>query len=120
MSGWFKKRSQRLEAEARWDVSIDATRIAVRDASGEVKMVNRAELSGILIETNDSGPWAADVWWLLFGADDRVACAYPQGATGEPAVLDALMTLEGFDHAQMTAAMGSTGNAIFPVWRKPA
>jgi hypothetical protein len=118
MFGWFKKRSQRLEPEARWEVSIDATCITVRDASGEVKMADRAELSGILIETNDSGPWGADVWWLFFGANDHIACAYPQGATGEAAVLDALMALEGFDHTQMTAAMGSTRNAIFPVWRR--
>ena len=38
-----------------------------------------------MIETNDSGPFGADVWWLLFGADDRIAVAFPQGATGEQA-----------------------------------
>ena len=39
----------------------------------------------VAIETNDSGPWGADVWWLLEGADKR--CAYPQCATGDDAAL---------------------------------
>jgi hypothetical protein len=52
--------------------------------------------------------------------DRNVACAYPQGATGEQATLDYLMALPGFDHAEMIKAMSSVGNAVFPVWRKSA
>lgn len=120
MFGWFRKRSARLEPEARWQVTTDSTAIQICDDKGETKALAWDDLSAILIETNDSGPWGADVWWLLLGADDHVACAYPQGATGEAAALDIFMALEGFDHAQMTAAMGSAENAIFPVWRKTA
>jgi hypothetical protein len=71
-----------------------------------------------MIETNDSGPFGADIWWLLFGADDRLACAFPQGAAGEKAAVDRLLGLPGFDHEAMIMAMGSTGNAVFPVWRR--
>jgi hypothetical protein len=39
---------------------------------------------------------------------------------GEQAALDYLMTLTGFDHAEMIKAMSSVENAVFPVWRKPA
>ena len=77
-----------------------------------------AELNGVMIETNDSGPFGADVWWLLFGADDRVAVAFPQGAAGEQAAIDWLAGLPGFDHDAMIMAMGSTANAVFPVWRR--
>ena len=60
----------------------------------------------------------ADVWWLLFGADDRIAVAFPQGASGEQEAIDWLIALPGFDHEAMIMAMGSTGNAVFPVWRR--
>ncbi len=76
-----------------------------------------SELRGVIIETDDSGPWGADLWWLLFGADDRVAVAFPGGATGEQVVIDRLMALPGFDFETMTRAMGSTEVAVFPVWR---
>ena len=99
-------------------VSLSGERIAVTDAEGEEAGLALADLNGVMIETNDSGPFGADVWWLLFGADDRVAVAFPQGATGEQAAIDWLIGLPGFDHDAMIMAMGSTGNAVFPVWRR--
>jgi hypothetical protein len=71
-----------MPPEARWVVALDESGILVRDEAGEVRAVEKAELSAVAIETNDSGPWDADVWWLLFGAGDELACAFPLGATG--------------------------------------
>lgn len=123
MLRWFKSKQQQapkaLYPESRWVISIDGEGISVRDHNGQEKTILKALLSGVIIETNDSGPWGADVWWLLYGADDALACLYPQGATGEDAALDFLSSLQGFDHGQMIKAMSSTGSAIFPVWRKP-
>lgn len=90
------------------------------DDRGQTRSVVTDDLSGVAIETNDSGPWGADVWWLLFGVNDQLVCAYPQGATGEQAVIDLLMALPSFDHSEMSRAMCSTGNATFPVWRGSA
>jgi hypothetical protein len=120
MFGWLKNRSTKLEPEARWNVGIDAEVLRVIDADGNERAIPRTDVSAVAIETNDSGPWGADVWWLIFGPDRNVACAYPQGATGEQATLDYLMALPGFDHAEMIKAMSSVGNAVFPVWRKSA
>jgi hypothetical protein len=75
-------------------------------------------MAGVAFETNDTGPWGADVWWLLFGSDEQLAGVFPQGATGESSALDYLMILPGFDHEQLTKAMCSTANAVFPVWTK--
>ncbi|MGE3692336.1 MAG: hypothetical protein AB7F98_13250 [Novosphingobium sp.] len=119
MFGWLKKRTKTLYPEARWQVVIDADTIRVIDADGNDRSVSKADISGVAIETNDSGPWGADVWWLIFGCDDSLACAYPQGATGEQAALDYLMALTGFDHSEMIKGMSSVENAVFPVWRKP-
>ncbi|NIJ64690.1 hypothetical protein FHR20_001621 [Sphingomonas leidyi] len=98
---------------------VESDLISVRDDAGQVKSVSGNDLSGIAIETDDSGPWGADVWWLLFGRDDQLACAFPQGATGEGTVIDHLSALPSFDHAEMIKAMTSTENTTFAVWRRP-
>jgi len=118
MFGWFKRKRRPLEPESRWIVDVDGEWITIRDEAGGVKSVAKDDLSGVAIETNDSGPWGADVWWLLFDGSDRLACAFPQGATGEEAAIDYVTALPAFDHGQMVQAMTSTANAVFPVWRK--
>jgi hypothetical protein len=117
MSG-KKRASGPLTPEGKWRVDCDHDVLRVTDDKGNLKQVPKAELSGVIVETNDTGPWGADVWWLLFGTDDRVAAEYPQGATGEETMLDYLTALPGFDHAKMIEAMQSTGNDVFPVWRR--
>jgi hypothetical protein len=104
--------------EPAYVISLDGERIAVIDPEGEQTALTLAELNGVMIETNDSAPFGADVWWLLFGADDRIAVAFPQGASGEQAAIEWLIALPGFDHDAMIMAMGSTANAVFPVWRR--
>ena len=106
-----------MSAEASWTVDATEDRISVTDAGGKTQSVDLADLRGVMIETNDSGPFGADVWWLLFGADDRLACAFPQGSAGEKDAVDVLIALPDFDHEAMIMAMGSTTNAVFPVWR---
>jgi hypothetical protein len=104
--------------EALWTVSVDDSGFQGTDHKSEKMAVSLADLMGVAIETNDSGPWGADVWWLLFGADGKLACAFPQGASGDEAVIDRLTRLPGFDHEKMMDAMCSTGNALFSVWRR--
>jgi len=118
MFGWFK-RPARLEPEAKWLISIQQDIIRVADETGSPAALPAGELSAVAIETNDTGPWGADLWWMLFDADDKLACAFPQGATGEEAVVSYLSSLPGFDHEAMMRAMRSTGNAVFPLWRRP-
>jgi hypothetical protein len=119
--GWlFRRKRTGLEPESGWIIAIDETSISVTDPSGQTKSVSKDDLSGVLIETNDSGPGGADLWWLLFGGDDQVACMFPQGAIGESGAIDYLMSLPAFDHQEMIGAMRSTDNAIFPVWRRKA
>jgi hypothetical protein len=122
MFGWFARKpekAKRLMPEGKWLVGCEGDVLRVIDDRQEVKQLAKSDLTGVIIETNDSGPWGADVWWLLFGPNDRVAVAYPQGATGEDAMLTYLMSLPGFDNEKMTEAMRSTGNAVFAVWRRP-
>ena len=71
--------------EAAYIVSVEGDGISVTDPNGEEKRLVLANLNGVTIETNDSGPIGTDLWWLLFGADDSIAAVFPQGATGETA-----------------------------------
>lgn len=103
--------------ESLWLVSTDGERVAVTDADGATRGIAKADLLGIAIETNDSGPWGADFWWLFFGGDGEIACAFPQGATGETEAMDWMLALSGFDHEAMIRANRSTDNATFAVWQ---
>lgn len=119
MFGWLRRKPAPLSPESLWRVTIDDDAIHVMDDQGGRSAVAIRDLSGVAIETNDSGPWGIDLWWLLFDADDRMAGAVPQGATGEQALIDFAMTLPDFDHQKMTKAMRSTANASFALWRAP-
>jgi hypothetical protein len=116
--GWLKKSPKGLEPEAKWIVTVDTDLVQVTDLQGVISSIAKAQITGIAIETNDSGPWGADVWWMLFGPEDQLVCAFPQGATGEDVALDYFMKLPAFDHAEMIKAMSSAENAVFPVWRR--
>src|SRR4051794_23331757 len=100
------KRPKGLYPESSWNVSADELGFRATDQTGKTMFSPKDDLTLVAIATNDSGPWGADVWWLMYGADGRLACGFPQGATGEKNVLDALMALPGFDQREMIKAMG--------------
>jgi hypothetical protein len=107
-------------SEAAYIVSVEGNGISVADPEGEETTLALEDINGVMIETSDSGPSGAEIWWLLFGADDRIAVAFPRGALGEQEAIDWLAGLPGFDHDAMMMAMASTANAVFPVWRRAA
>ncbi len=102
--------------EALWSVGLDDDIIWVIDADGNRSAAPLADLGAIVIETNDSGPWGADLWWI-FDEPDGAMASFPEGATGEQEVIDYLMTLPGFDFDKHGQAVRSTENASFVVWK---
>ena len=120
MFSWFTRKPRPLHPESKWVITVEDDRISVCDDAGKATSVAKRDLSGIAIETNDSGPWGADVWWMLFDDSDQLACAFPQGATGEEAAIDYFSALPLFNHEEMFRAMTCTDNAVFPVWRRPS
>jgi len=121
LTAWLRRRRQeRREAllfERKVIVSFDESGISAAFPEGPTEAIAWAEVQRVAIETNDSGPWGADFWWLLEGETRR--CAYPQGATGE---LEAMATFPskfpGFSQAAVIAANGSTSNARFLCWER--
>src|SRR5215471_11714160 len=107
-------------AESAFVVTVTETEIVNRRPNGEIERVALEDLSAILIETNDSGPFGPDVWWLLLGSSKKKSgCVFPQGATGEDDVLAFAQKLPGFDNRMLMRAMLSTDNERFLCWRRP-
>ncbi|MCA9235363.1 MAG: hypothetical protein KDA44_07815 [Planctomycetales bacterium] len=69
-----------------------------------------------MVETNDSGPWQTDVFWLLIGQDVESGCVVPQGAIGAIELLERLQALPDFNNDSFIAAMESTENKRFLCW----
>lgn len=118
----FRKRPtpEDLEAvafERQVVVTTDESGISAAYPNGKTESIAWAGVERITIETNDSGPWEADVWWLFEGAARR--CAYPQGAIGDQETLSVLpQRFPGFSDAQVIEAMGCTSKARFVCWEK--
>lgn len=110
------RREGRLFPECRVVVTFDGEAMTVRPPDGAAPQVVRwADLREVAIETNDLGPFVADLYWVLIGRDG--VAHFPQGATGEKAAIERLQQLPGFDHEAMFDAMRSTDLARFVCWK---
>lgn len=102
--------------EESWTVRADAGGVRVTDPSGESSSLPWALIRGIVVQTNDSGPVGADVWW--FAAGDEGSVTFPMGASGEKEALAYFQTLPGFDNQALIKAMQCTENETFLLWQK--
>lgn len=71
--------------------------------------IRMSDLGSVYVETNDRGPWGADVWWLLNNSAGETKVAFPQLSTGEDLVLERLKLLPAFE----VRGMDSTSDARF-------
>jgi hypothetical protein len=106
-------------AEKAHVVSIDGDIITHQSPDGISESVRFDSLRAVVVETNDLGPFTADVFWILVG-EGTSGCYIPQGATGDAQLLELLQTLPGFDNEQFIASMGSTSCQKFLVWQRDA
>lgn len=113
----LKARLESVQFEREVVISTDDLGISVTYPDRHVEAIAWAEVSCVAIETNDSGPWGADVWWLFEGPSKR--CTYPQGATGDSETLQLLPSkFPGFSDEAVIAAMGCTSNRRFVCWER--
>lgn len=111
----------RLQPEAQVQVTFDDREIVCAWPEGARRTARWADLTEVHIVTTSEGPWAPDVFWILFSGGPEASVVYPQGATGDPALLEAMQhRLPGFDDEAVIRAMGSTDDARFVVWRRAA
>jgi hypothetical protein len=115
-----RKREERKAArmfERQVVVRFDEAGISATYPDGSKQEILWSEVDCIAIETNDSGPIDADVWWLLEGSKKRFA--YPGGATGEQdALAEYSRRFSGFSDTAVIQAMGCTSNERFVCWER--
>jgi hypothetical protein len=97
-------------------VTFDEEKLTCTRPDGLVEEVRWDDLRAVLVETNDLGPFASDVFWILVGTASGVVV--PLGASGEEAMLARLQELPGFDNQLVIAAMTSTENQRFRCWER--
>jgi hypothetical protein len=104
------------QPESRFVVEVTADdEIICRAPRHAEQRIRMADLASVYVETNDRGPWGADIWWLLKDHSGQTRVAFPQLATGEEAALERLRQLPGF----VVLGMNSVENAQFLCWPTP-
>ncbi|MBF0530001.1 MAG: hypothetical protein HQK55_12185 [Deltaproteobacteria bacterium] len=111
-----KDEAEKLQPEASFVLEVTDTEIINHRPEGTIERVALADLQAIIVETNDSGPWGADIFWLLIGSTPDSGCVFPQGATGEEEMMTVVMKLPGFDYHAFMDAMRCTENKRFLCW----
>ncbi len=99
-------------------ISFDDDSIRRRTPDGAEETIRWRDLSAVLIETTDAGPFSDDVFWVLLAEDLQSGCVVPSGADGAEPLIEKLMNLPGFRYETMIEAMASTDNNRFLVWEK--
>lgn len=105
--------------ESRFVVSAGLDGVSLTDPRGHAVHVPVQDLLAVDIETNDSGPWGTDLWWIVTGSGEGQRCLVPGGATGEQELVEWVTALPGADSGQIVAAMGCTSPARFRIWTRP-
>jgi hypothetical protein len=99
-------------------VVITETAVVYTRSNGAVESVRHEDLREVVILTTDGGPVTEDVFFVLFGTDNKSGCCVAQGAEGADKLLEHLQKLPGFDNEAVIKAMGSTSNNRFLCWKK--
>ncbi len=109
----------RLDPESRFVIQMTESAVSCHRPDGVVETVRWDDLQQVQVLTTSDGPFAPDCFWLLRGPE-TTGCCIPQGATGDAELLDRIQKLPGFDNLAFIEAMGSTQEAIFTCWQRPA
>lgn len=109
----------RLQPESQFVIRMTDSTVSCHRPDGIVETVQWDELQQVQVLTTSDGPFAPDCFWLLRGPE-TTGCCIPQGATGDAELLDRLQQLPGFDNKVFIDAQGSTEEALFTCWQRPA
>ncbi|TWT34046.1 hypothetical protein KOR34_38820 [Posidoniimonas corsicana] len=104
--------------ESLFTVLVDSKQVRCVLPDGREQAIRWEDLAEVEIQTNDSGPFGMDVWWVLVPDGGASPCSIPQGASGDAPLLDKLFQLPGFDYEAFSDAMGCTDNRQFLCWRR--
>jgi hypothetical protein len=100
-------------------IEFDSEAVRFYLPQGEVQHIQWNGLDEVRIMTTDEGPFAEDVFFMLYCEDEKV-CKIPQSAEGTEELLARLQMLPNFNNENLIEALGSTSNQQFKLWMKTA
>jgi hypothetical protein len=115
-NNYFERRAARLTAARMPLLEVREEEVACRYPSGEERRIRWDRLEQVSIVTNDRGPFADDVFWVLTGGETTIVVTNDLPAVA--ALNERVCALPGARADQIVAAMGSTGNATFDIWQR--
>lgn len=116
MFGWLRKRFVSESPLARWSVSFDGGDIVTSDGQGDDRKMALCDLTRVVVATDDSGPWGADVVFLLYSSGPDPTCLFPLEATRQDSFVAWLGVQPGYNDRELARAMGSTKVARFEIF----
>jgi len=115
MLGWLRKKLVNTSPLTLWSVSFSDGDIVTSDGQGAERTLPLSDLRRVVVATDDSGPWGADVVFLLYSDDPDPAAIFPLEATGRDGFVEWLSAQPGYRARELAKAMGSTRVARFEV-----
>ena len=102
--------------ESSYVVELSDAEVRCKHPDGSLEIVEWADLQRVELVTTEAGPFAPDVYWLLYGTSDR--CLVPQGSSSERQLLRKLQQLPGFLDRAVVEGMSSAANRVFVCWKR--
>lgn len=117
-NNYFERRAARLAAARTPSLEVGGEEIVCRYPSGEERRIRWDRLEQVSIVTNDRGPFADDVFWVLTGGETTIVVSNDLPAVA--ALNERVCALPGARADQIVAAMSSTAKANFTIWQREA
>lgn len=115
MFEWLRKKLLNHSPLSKWSVRFRDGVIVTSDGGGGERMLPLCELRRVVVATDDSGPWGADVVFLLYSTEADPVGIFPLEADGRDNFVKWMGTQPGFKDRELAKAMGSTRVARFDV-----
>ena len=119
MFSWLRKYFERTSPLSQWNVRLHEGDIVTDDGQGTQRTLPISDLQRIIVATDDSGPWGADVVFLLCSDAVDPVGLFPLEAKGCDSFVRWLSTQAGYRDRELAKATGSTRVARFTVFEAP-
>ncbi|PVX31576.1 hypothetical protein DD559_16015 [Sphingomonas pokkalii] len=98
-----------------WSVDLLGAEIVTSDGHGTEQRFAIRDIRRVVVATDDSGPWGADVVFLLYSDRTDPVGMFPLEANGRDKFVDWLVVQPGYRERELAKAMSSTQVARFEV-----
>lgn len=115
LQSWFTKKSPNHLRQIRF--SFDGHTITAEGPLAHRTSVRIEDIHEIGVETDDTGPYVEDVFWLINRDSDSLRI--PQDTPVFKSLMDAFRSFDGFDWQPFIEAMACTDRRYFLCWRRP-